>query len=504
MDYVTWVFVSYGNKPFWQRDREVAMQRLVAPFKEFSYLINSKQVKLTRTLGTAFLWSLFSGKSTWLSAVLWVTRRCNLRCSYCYVSEPNGKDLPLEDAIRIIEKLSELGCRYLAFYGGEPTLNSGLTSMVRRASDLGMFTVCHTNGTLLTVDYVRELAEAGLDVFDIAVDYFEAYNSHKSVERVFPILRLLICESKRYGFEVKLNHCLSKASIANIDRIVALTDELHIPISIHLAIPDPFGLRQRPDGGWFQFPDDVEVVERMTETLIEKEKSGGLLVEPSQYFMEMARFFKGQRRWRCEAGLRSIAIDVDGRIMQCVSSVAEDLFLLRATGEDLSRVKRLFRQRLATCNSQCFSCASFDAAYFRRRPLQFLRKMYYWYKNCTRKRYGGIQDMSAPLNEEIATATNGMKISNSHCKRASRISDLGLFGQDTSHRLSAGTVGFQDLDEKGPEGLNGRPDAISPAIVLPGSRIQNVPLREELGTELDPFEKIVLENSSEMCNLGHR
>jgi len=72
-----------------------------------------------------------------------------------------------------------------------------------------------------------------------------------------------------------------------------------------------------------------------------------------------------------------------------------------------------------------------------------------------------------------------------------------------SHRLSAGTVGFQDLDEKGPESLNGRPDAISPAIVLPGSRIQNIPLREELGTELDPFEKIVLENSSEMCNPGH-
>ena len=374
------------------------MERLMAQFKEFSGLINSKQVKLTRTLGMAFLRSLFSGKSKWLSAALWVTQRCNLRCSYCYFSEPNGKDLPLEDAIRIIEKLYKLGCRYLAFYGGEPTLNLGLASMVRRASDLGMFTICHTNGTLLTDDYVRELAEAGLDLFDIAVDHFEASNSHKYVERVFPILRLLIYESKRYGFEVKLNHCLSKTSIANIDRIVALTDELHIPITIHLAIPDPFGLRQRPDGGWFQFPDDVEVVEHMTETLIEKEKSGGLLVGPSQYFMEMARFSKGQRRWSCEAGLRNIAIDVDGRIMQCVSSpVAEDLFLLSATDKDLSRVKRLFRKRLATCNSQCFSCASFNAAYFRKRPWQFLRKMYYWYKNGTRKRYGGIQNMSEAL-----------------------------------------------------------------------------------------------------------
>jgi len=72
-----------------------------------------------------------------------------------------------------------------------------------------------------------------------------------------------------------------------------------------------------------------------------------------------------------------------------------------------------------------------------------------------------------------------------------------------SHRLSAGTVGFQDLDEKGPEGLNGCPDAISPVVVLRGSRIQDVPRREELGKKLDPFEKIILENSSEICNPDH-
>jgi len=72
-----------------------------------------------------------------------------------------------------------------------------------------------------------------------------------------------------------------------------------------------------------------------------------------------------------------------------------------------------------------------------------------------------------------------------------------------SHRLSAGTVGFQDLDEKGPEGLNGRPDALSPVVVLCGSRIQNIPHRDELGKELEPFEKIILEISFEMCNPDH-
>jgi len=96
-----------------------------------------------------------------------------------------------------------------------------------------------------------------------------------------------------------------------------------------------------------------------------------------------------------------------------------------------------------------------------------------------------------------------MKINDSHCKRASLISDPGLLSQDTSHRLSAGTVGFQDLDKKGPEGLNGRPDAISPAIVLRCSRIYNILRREELGKELDPFEQIILENFSEMCNPDH-
>jgi MoaA/NifB/PqqE/SkfB family radical SAM enzyme len=185
--------------------------------------------------------------------------------------------------------------------------------------------------------------------------------------------------------------------MASTDRIVALTDELHIPISVHLAMPDPFKLRQRPYGGWFRFPDDVEVVERITETLIAKEKRGGLFTEPGQYFKEMAMFFKGQRHWPCESGLHSIAVDVDGRIMQCVSSpFAENLFLLRASDKDLYQVKEVFRQRLSICNPQCLSCASFDIAYFRKRPWQFLRKMYYWYKNGTRKRNNDIQNINVP------------------------------------------------------------------------------------------------------------
>jgi len=61
----------------------------------------------------------------------------------------------------------------------------------------------------------------------------------------------------------------------------------------------------------------------------------------------------------------------------------------------------------------------------------------------------------------------------------------------------------QELDEKGPEDLNGHPDAISPVVVFRGSRIRNIPRREELGKELNPFEKIILENFSEMCNPGH-
>lgn len=62
------------------------------------------------------------------SVSIWVTRRCNFRCTYCYEKSKYGaEDLSYETANRIIdfvkENIKEGQALSVHFHGGEPTLN---------------------------------------------------------------------------------------------------------------------------------------------------------------------------------------------------------------------------------------------------------------------------------------------------------------------------------------------------------------------------------------------
>ena len=108
-------------------------------------------------------------------ALLEVTRRCNLKCRYCFADggapEP---DPPAEECKRAIRDIVRLCDKPLIqFSGGEPTLRDDLPELVRYAREAGAsYTQVNTNGIRLAEDpaYVKELAEAGLDIVFLQFD----------------------------------------------------------------------------------------------------------------------------------------------------------------------------------------------------------------------------------------------------------------------------------------------------------------------------------------------
>ena len=101
--------------------------------------------------------------------LLEVTRRCDLRCRFCFADggEADG-DPPraaLESAIRDIA--ARCGVPLLQLSGGEPTLRDDLPELVSCAKAAGCsYVQVNTNGLRLArePDYARRLAEAGLDI----------------------------------------------------------------------------------------------------------------------------------------------------------------------------------------------------------------------------------------------------------------------------------------------------------------------------------------------------
>ena len=107
--------------------------------------------------------------------LLEVTRRCDLRCRFCFARGGEGAADPdaeeLKAAIRdIAEKCAG---PLLQCSGGEPTLRDDLPALVKYAKEAGCaYTQVNTNGLRLARDpaYVRALADAGLDIVFLQFD----------------------------------------------------------------------------------------------------------------------------------------------------------------------------------------------------------------------------------------------------------------------------------------------------------------------------------------------
>lgn len=121
-------------------------------------------------------WQMIGRRMAIGCVALEITQRCNLDCTYCYLSESSEalKDIPIEEVFRRIDKIHE-------FYGpdidvqvtgGDPTLRKRdeLVAIIRYIKKKGLRSSLFTNGIKATRDMLEELCEAGLEDVAFHVD----------------------------------------------------------------------------------------------------------------------------------------------------------------------------------------------------------------------------------------------------------------------------------------------------------------------------------------------
>jgi radical SAM protein with 4Fe4S-binding SPASM domain len=104
---------------------------------------------------------------------LYVTNRCNLRCTHCYMS--SGRPLPqgemsTAERRRAIETFSGLGRKgKVSFSGGEALTSPDLFELIALARDNGHETELYTNGLLIRPSNVQRLVDS-VDELQISLD----------------------------------------------------------------------------------------------------------------------------------------------------------------------------------------------------------------------------------------------------------------------------------------------------------------------------------------------
>ncbi|MFZ3148197.1 MAG: radical SAM protein, partial [Methanothrix sp.] len=105
--------------------------------------------------------------------VMWnLTAHCNLACQHCYMDAGHEarEEMSLEESMHLVDELAEMKVPILIFTGGEPLLSRNFYALAFHAREVGLRTVISTNGTLITPEVARLLAEARIRYVGVSLD----------------------------------------------------------------------------------------------------------------------------------------------------------------------------------------------------------------------------------------------------------------------------------------------------------------------------------------------
>ena len=310
-------------------------------------------------------WSLevhqrISGKRIPISGSIEVTQRCNNKCIHCYnnlpAGDPKAKDteLSLEEHYRIIDDITEAGCLWLLFTGGEIFLRNNFLDIYTYAKRKGLLITLFTNGTLITADIADCLAQ--LPPFSIEVTlYGRTKATYESITRV------------PGSYERCLNgiQMLMDRNLPLKLKTMAITQNKHeLPemkrfAEEELKLEFKFDAMINPRRDCSQSPLEVRLApaEIVELDLKDPERVAEWKQFAGQFNKPVLSPAKNDRLYVCGGGQHSFAIDAVGRLTACVLS-PDDTFDLRQGGfkEGWEKYLLELRQKKVTRKTKCSAC----------------------------------------------------------------------------------------------------------------------------------------------------
>ncbi len=185
-------------------------------------------------------------KDTPLRLVAWeTTRNCNLACKHCRASADLGPfdgELDTAASFRLLDQIAELGSPIVILTGGEPLLRDDIFDISRYGTDKGLRMVMAPNGTLITPEHARNMADSGIKRISVSLDGAtrEKHDDFRGVPGAFDGALRGIELAKEAGIEFQINTTISKLNLDQIPMIQELAVRLGA-VAHHIFLLVPTG-----------------------------------------------------------------------------------------------------------------------------------------------------------------------------------------------------------------------------------------------------------------------
>lgn len=303
------------------------------------------------------------------------TRKCNLKCEYCYQYDDGANEMSLDSFKKIIDNNYRLGLSIVAFTGGEPIIWKHLDEAVRCCTQKNIFTQLTTNGTLLSEDRVNRLKEAGLDYLMVSVDAVRKKPYTLKTVSDNPKIIDLLKYAKSREIITSWNAVLTLDNYEDIYELIEISYKERIPISIGIITPPP-NKKDKWGGCSLELKNchDNSLLKKIIEQLKNYKDKRYPIIEPRKYFEDIEKFLNGKFAWDCSlAKARTIQVSPASEVYWC-----SKLNLVSPYKADsLNRIQlNVFKKELIDiikeCNQNCYSNCAYNSYYLQKYKSYFL------------------------------------------------------------------------------------------------------------------------------------
>jgi len=229
-------------------------------------------------------------------------RRCNLACTYCNEFDDFSKPVPLEEMLRRIDHLADLGTSIISFSGGEPLLHPDLDAQISRIRQRGALAGMITNGFLLNAKRIQELNRAGLEHMQISIDNVLPDDvSKKSLKTLDARLELL---AEHAEFHVNINSVVG-GGIHNPTDAVKVAER-----AVALGFTSTVGIIHDGDG-------QLQPLSELEQSIYLKVRDMGKKNYARMNYFQDNIAHGIENKWKCRAGARYLYICEDGLVHYC-------------------------------------------------------------------------------------------------------------------------------------------------------------------------------------------
>ncbi|HZP48860.1 MAG TPA: radical SAM protein [Vicinamibacterales bacterium] len=266
-----------------------------------------------------------SGLRLPLSGTIEVTRRCPLVCAHCYNNLPmsdaqaHRAELTLDEHRRLLDELSDAGCLWLLYSGGEIFARPDFLDIYSYAKQKGFLITLFTNGTLVTERIADHLARWRPFAIEITLygrtkDTYERLTGIPgSFDKCIRGIRLL----KERGLPLALKTVAVSINLHELDDMERFaTEEIGVHFKSDSAINPRLDCSQSPLAVRIS-PEEAVAID------LNDQRRGDEWVRFAAHVREALQASPPPDTvYQCGGGINSFAIDPYGRMSICVLSEA--------------------------------------------------------------------------------------------------------------------------------------------------------------------------------------